>query len=627
MQRDVEAPAARAGAVLPARPAGEPTGQRETVGGGPTAAGRVATLDAFPGATAGQLQSLEYHVGRIQRAVQRLAEAPAAAQGEALRARAAEGVRGPGADLPHAAAIQRAFGRHDVSGVRAHLAPEATRALGARAYATGDRVAFREAPDLHTAAHEAAHVVQQRAGVHLAGGVGRAGDPFERHADAVADAVVAGRPAEALLDAGPAGGDAGGRAVQRKEDDEPAAAAGPKAGDEAISTFRGQVAVQDERGRTVFRIEAGTDVRVVEDASGGRVKVLVEGGPHKGREGYLDARRLAPEVAPAAYEPVHETVTVILFQGADNDPNPSKKDVAHRRYFVNTARNLAAARPNTVGCDLDSGKLILGAPVEYNTGQDIVSALRTVGAAVAAQPIRPGVFGRIGEVHILGHSTQAIFGATHAESAGLYGDADYEQRRVDSAPFEATAPFEGRLARLLHGPGDRVELGEISDDIDLDTYEIALFDLERAEGPGRFAAPEPALFPVTAWGLQATVVAVHHRVGDVVRAGAPVLRLQPEGALSKEAARVSDLRPIVRSFFAHDVAICLHGCATSDGDDSFAEQLFQMAKGALGAASKPTVYGRPHVGDTRSKRVREFSDRFPQGSKARVGPDVFTRGL
>lgn len=73
--------------------------------------------------------------------------------------------------------------------------------MGARAYAMGNHVAFGIQPDLHTAAHEAAHVVQQRAGVSLSGGVGQAGDAYERHADAVDDRVVAGESAEALLGA------------------------------------------------------------------------------------------------------------------------------------------------------------------------------------------------------------------------------------------------------------------------------------------------------------------------------------------------------------------------------------------------------------------------------------------
>jgi hypothetical protein len=118
---------------------------------------------------------------------------------------AAAGVAGGGGALPHLARIQDAFGHHDVSGVQAHIggpATEATEAMGATAYATGDRVAFAGAPDLHTAAHEAAHVVQQRAGVSLPGGVGQAGDAYEHHADAVADRVVRGESVAGLLDQG-----------------------------------------------------------------------------------------------------------------------------------------------------------------------------------------------------------------------------------------------------------------------------------------------------------------------------------------------------------------------------------------------------------------------------------------
>lgn len=122
---------------------------------------------------------------------------------EAVHAAAEHGVSGAGAPLPHLAAIQRSFGRHDVGRVRAHQgsrAAAAARSIGARAYATGDHVAFAGHPDLHTAAHEAAHVVQQRGGVQLAGRVGEEGDPYERHADAVAGLVAGGRSAEALLD-------------------------------------------------------------------------------------------------------------------------------------------------------------------------------------------------------------------------------------------------------------------------------------------------------------------------------------------------------------------------------------------------------------------------------------------
>jgi hypothetical protein len=129
---------------------------------------------------------------------------------------AAAGASGSSGPLPFADRVQRSFGRHDVSAIRSHqdsAATEANAAMGSTAYAHGSHVAFRGAPDLHTAAHEAAHVVQQRADVQLKGGVGEAGDAYERHADAVADTVVAGDSAEALLST-MGGAPSGARAAQ-----------------------------------------------------------------------------------------------------------------------------------------------------------------------------------------------------------------------------------------------------------------------------------------------------------------------------------------------------------------------------------------------------------------------------
>jgi hypothetical protein len=113
------------------------------------------------------------------------------------------GLEGGGEPLPHLAEIQRLFGRHDISPVVAHIgsrASAAARALGASAYTTGGRTAFAGPPDLRMAAHEAAHVVQQRAHVHFSGDLGEAGDVYERHANTVAEHVGQGRSAEALLD-------------------------------------------------------------------------------------------------------------------------------------------------------------------------------------------------------------------------------------------------------------------------------------------------------------------------------------------------------------------------------------------------------------------------------------------
>jgi hypothetical protein len=158
---------------------------------------------------------------------------------------AARGVASPGLSLPFADTIQARFGHHDISTIEAHddpAAASASRQLGARAYAIGHDVAFAAPPDLHTAAHEAAHVIQQRGGVQLAGGIDQPGDPYERHADAVADAVVAGRSAESLLDLAPTGG-VTSPAVQRAPQTAPATttpepAAAPPADGSSLARVR-----------------------------------------------------------------------------------------------------------------------------------------------------------------------------------------------------------------------------------------------------------------------------------------------------------------------------------------------------------------------------------------------------
>ena len=120
-----------------------------------------------------------------------------------VHAAAQRGVSGSGGPLPFLDLVQRSFGRHDVRGIKAHVGGQAAEGAGeirAKAYAMGDQIAFAAPPDLRTVAHEAAHVIQQRGSVQLAGGVGQAGDAHERHADAVAELVVAGQSAESLLD-------------------------------------------------------------------------------------------------------------------------------------------------------------------------------------------------------------------------------------------------------------------------------------------------------------------------------------------------------------------------------------------------------------------------------------------
>ena len=141
------------------------------------------------------------------------------AEPAAVHEAAGRGVATAPSALPHRETIQSLFGRHDISSVQAHVGPEAAasaRDMGAQAYATGQHVVLGAGADLFTVAHEAAHVVQQRGGVQLQGGVGAAGDGHERAADEVASLVVQGKSAEAALDRSAGGAPAPGGAVQRQ---------------------------------------------------------------------------------------------------------------------------------------------------------------------------------------------------------------------------------------------------------------------------------------------------------------------------------------------------------------------------------------------------------------------------
>jgi hypothetical protein len=119
-----------------------------------------------------------------------------------IHAAAQPGLKGHPRPLPHLETIQHAFGRHALSDVKAFVggpARDANERLGSTAYAADGSVAFSQPPDLRMAAHEAAHIVQQRAGAPVGEGMVRSAGPYEREADAVAGAVVHGYSAEPFL--------------------------------------------------------------------------------------------------------------------------------------------------------------------------------------------------------------------------------------------------------------------------------------------------------------------------------------------------------------------------------------------------------------------------------------------
>jgi hypothetical protein len=147
----------------------------------PASAGRATSAGAAP-ASAGDVSGF-------------------AAKGQSRELHAAlasAGATGATPGLPHGESITAAFGRFAPTDVRTRVGGDAAlaaKSLGARAFAQGDTLGFATTPDLHTAAHEAAHVVQQAAGAD----VDRHREALEAHADAVAAQVVASGSAESLL--------------------------------------------------------------------------------------------------------------------------------------------------------------------------------------------------------------------------------------------------------------------------------------------------------------------------------------------------------------------------------------------------------------------------------------------
>lgn len=110
----------------------------------------------------------------------------------------------PAQTVPYKNEMESAFGQ-SFSGVQAHLGQaDSMNAMGARAAASGDHVAFASSnPDKEVVAHELTHVVQQRGGnggVQASSTVSRAGDASEREAEHVASRVAEGQQAPIVVE-------------------------------------------------------------------------------------------------------------------------------------------------------------------------------------------------------------------------------------------------------------------------------------------------------------------------------------------------------------------------------------------------------------------------------------------
>lgn len=269
---------------------------------------------------------------------------------EQVHAAAARGVASPTVAMPHGDAIQRSFGAaHDVSGIKAHVGGAAAGAaadMGASAYAVGDHVAFAASPDLHTAAHEAAHVVQQGHGVQLKGGVGEEGDAYERHADAVADRVVSGQSAAELLDAGPRAGGAPG--VQRHKTVAPAAPT-PEALRDAIKAAL-EAAIADPKAteKLLADCEGEADVKAlfaaVQALDPGPRATVYEHLHMKDPQAPKPAAVVAPPAAVAVVAPPAEHQV-----GAEDGGNLTALEAELGRIINAVDTQFAALAPNVAG--------------------------------------------------------------------------------------------------------------------------------------------------------------------------------------------------------------------------------------------------------------------------------------
>jgi hypothetical protein len=212
-------------------------------------------------------------------------------------------------------------------------AREASDRIGALAYATGDAVAFRDSPDLYTAAHEAAHIVQQRGGAMPRDGVSAVGDEHERHADAVAERVVRGQSAADLLGryARPGAQSRVAAPVQRREGAQSGDGQGHERLEEAIAVVQG--ALEDaQKARSLKNPDQQGD-----DGKGtrGRIKQSM------GRDPMEDLRVALAELnrlkANGAEEEINAAVDAIL--------SSSRGDMSQAQQSTHGREDADAAQP------------------------------------------------------------------------------------------------------------------------------------------------------------------------------------------------------------------------------------------------------------------------------------------
>ncbi|HEY0993671.1 MAG TPA: DUF4157 domain-containing protein [Kofleriaceae bacterium] len=388
-----------------------------------------------------------------------------------MQAAAERGIAGGSHPLPYVDAIQPLFGGHDLGAIQAHTdghAAAGARDMGAAAFAAGNHVAFAGTPDVHTAAHEAAHVVQQRAGVQLKSGVGEAGDAYERNADAVADRVVQGRSAADLLPPPQAGGTGGAEpGVQRQSGDpEMSAAAVQAALAWARTSGLGVEAIQEVQrycGMT------GTQVDGIYNEQTARAVFRKERDLRLGQDGKADADFFfhaglifTNEITPAVVS--DDLLTAVQQQFANGITVAIYADYVRKTRnnleFVEQANNFAA-NEHVVG--LSGGQVALGVPCPIREIGDVIEVVQSIHrglvqrwtTAQGGDAARAPSYTRVLNLALFSHGEpwgMALNENEWISGGGLHGDVD---------PFNGYPSNIEAFVRGIHSavmPGVRVEL-------------------------------------------------------------------------------------------------------------------------------------------------------------------------
>jgi hypothetical protein len=385
---------------------------------------------------------------------------------------AAQGVEGHGEALPHRDEVQRLMG-HDLSHVRAYVggnAAEASGKLGAHAYALGDKIAFAASPSVELVAHEATHIVQQRAGVSAKGIDGGAGDAHEQQADEVASVVARGESAAPLLAGLRSSGTNGTSAVQRKS-----SANAPQARAAASGAL---VTKTQEPVQGIEVARAQIDAAAVAHVPGLRIEATAR----------VEARlvvagdRLAIDLAVGSD---HWTASVTAAQVVEALVGPDgAKELGDAVQFLQRLPQLAKLTGNRLRLDLwgkgpdqsfavlDLDRLIAG------LGRGSYEGLRPVEAQI--------LLGKAGGVRVFGDDQVRANDAIPGEPLGGWFELPPDERLASALGVEASkagsivggAFYEGGVLRVAVKPNAEAKTGIVA-------HVDVLYLLEKAKSLGK----------------------------------------------------------------------------------------------------------------------------------------------